>query len=179
MNIFIDFGGFYHSWHDDICERAVAYQLGADNEYGEIDRDNDAFYQFNGWDEVHAQYADQWLDMLNNELGTKIHFIGVSSPRFYNYQTDKIAASISQRDQLTIMRFIRENDLKTDLMRVIKDQTTSRDGYCPFYSYKNIFQRDNWDLLIQMALQVINEYLSADYPFVLDEFYPDISEVAV
>lgn len=179
MNIFIDFGGFYNTWHDDICERAVAYQIGAVDDYGEIDRDNDAFYEFIGWDEVHAQYSDQWLKMLNSELDTKMRFIGVSSPRYYNYSTDKIAATISKRDQRKIMEFISDNDLRPDLMRVIRDQTTARDGYCPFYGYKEIFRRENRDLLIQMALQVIiNEYLSADYPFVLEDFYPDISEVA-
>jgi hypothetical protein len=39
MNIRIDFGGFYESYHDSIVERAMADSIGAVDDDGEIDGD--------------------------------------------------------------------------------------------------------------------------------------------
>lgn len=176
MDIFIDFGGFYNTWHDDICERAVAWQIGAIDEQGEID--GDKLFNFDQWGEIHSQYAEKWLDMLNSELGLNIKYCGLVSPRFYNYSTDVIAANITRGDCLSIVRYIRENDLKADFTRALKDRGTSRDGYAAWYTPSEFYLSENRDHFIRLALEVIIEHLNADYPFILEDFYPDISEAA-
>jgi len=178
VNIFIDFGGFYETWHSEICERAIAYELGLIDDCGEIDDSQDKLFDFNQWGEIHAQYAEQWLDMFNNELDTNIKYLGLISPRFYNYQTDVIGADISSADCLKVMRFIRENDLKSELIRLIQNTVTHSSGYIPFYTWRDIFYRENRDILMRLAIEVIIESFNQNYIFALDEFYPDISEAA-
>ena len=80
MNTTINFGGFYHTHHEYIIEQAVGYMLGIDDpETGEID--SEALYDFNDWPSVMNDYAKQWLDMLNADLGTSLSFMELNSPQ--------------------------------------------------------------------------------------------------
>ena len=69
---------------------------------GEID--SEALYDFHDWPSVMNDYAKQWLDMLNADLGTSLSFMELNSPREYNFKTDVIFADIPDDDILLIKR---------------------------------------------------------------------------
>ena len=165
----VNFGGFYNSFHDYICERAVAYEIGAVDDDGEIN--GDKLFDYNDWERVHNNYASEWLDALNSELDTNLKFVSLDSPKFYNYSTDTIHVSYTHGDALKLFKYIKDNDLKGEVYRIIKDRTTSCDGYHAFYKYADIFAKDGNGFLIEFMLDAIIDSLNADYPFVLDDFY--------
>lgn len=171
MNIRINFGGFYNSHHEFIVEKAIGYAIGADDpETGEIN--GDKLWDFNQWGEAYTDYAQQWLDMLNSEIGTNFRFIELNSPNQYNFRTDEIYAHATTADCLAVFKAIKNEDIKSDVFRIIRDRTTSYDGYRAFYRYGDIFERDQWHFLIEFMLDALIERLNEDYPFMVEDYYP-------
>ena len=170
MDISINFGGFYNSHHEYIAEQAVAYEIGAvDPDTGEIDHDK--LYEFNDWSTVFLDYAQQWLDMLNSELDTDFKFISLDSPREYNFRTDVIYARASTADCLKVFKAVKEVDIKSDVYRIIRDRTTSSDGYAAFYKYGDIFEKENLHFLIEFMLDALLDSFNESYPFIKEDFY--------
>ena len=141
----VNFGGFYDSIHSDIIDTYVA-----DMEYN--------------WEEVNYNdtykiYSKIYIKTLNNILDTNIIFKALNSPKFYNYTTDKINVEISKKDILKLFKYIKEEDLKQEVFNIIKDASTSKDGYVAFYNYADFFKKDNLDILIECLFDVIVENL--------------------
>jgi hypothetical protein len=167
----INFGGFYNSYHDDLCQQAVGYSLGADDpETGEIIYNTD-MENFNEWQSVFVEYSKEYINKLNDELNISLKFDSLDSPKFYNFSTDVILASISIKDILKLFTYIKENDLKEKVYDLIKQKTTSVSGYSAFYSYCDFFKSENRYFLIECLIDVILETLNEDYPFSVEEFY--------
>jgi len=174
MNITINFGGFYESHHGYIIDNAVAYEIGAiDPDTGEIDHDK--LYDFNDWDSVAIDYAQQWLEMLNSELDTEFRFISLYRPRQYNFSTDTITAHVEPNDLLKVFKAIKENDLKSDVFRIIRDRTTSCDGYAAFYRYGDIFEKENHHFLIEFMIDALLDAFNESYPFIKEDYYPSVT----
>ena len=172
-NVTINFGGFYNTWHEDCIERAVAMMLDCDDHNtGEIDSDklHDTATAEN-WQQAHKQYCIEYINKLNEKLDTEIIFKSLDSPREYNFKTDVILADIAHKDSLKLFEYIKENDLKSEVIELIEQATTSRDGYSPFYDYADFFMLENRDLLLTCLLDAIITELNEDYPFMVDEFY--------
>jgi len=156
MKTALNFGGFYQSWHDEQLERAVAYACDLVDECGEIKWD-EMYASINSWTPYREQYAEAWLGQFNDEIGTSLAFEGINSPREYNFRTDAIMASMTTRDALALFKYVRENDLKNDVFDRMREITTSRDGYLAFYSYRDLFKRENRDLLMECLCDAIIE----------------------
>lgn len=166
----LDFGGFYNSYHDDIVTRAVAMDVGADDENtGEVEWNDDmdkADFQT-----YRVSYSKKYVEALNYELDTRMEFHKLDSPREYNFSTDVIMVNASTKDCLQIFDYVKRYGLKPDVWAWLKDATTRRDGYSPFYSMEDMFKSENRYFLIQAMLSVIIEQLSEDYPFTVEHFY--------
>jgi len=170
MQTTINFGGFYESLHDDIVERAKAYEIGAVDDNGEIDGDKLWEVDKAEWDSIKEEYSGEWLDMLNQELETDIKFVSLNSPRFYNYSTDVIVGDISQKDALKIFGYVRDNDLKCEVLQAVRDASTSGSGYSALYDYEDYFMREYRALLLQVVLDVIIAACDERYPFIVEDF---------
>jgi len=172
MQVSINFGGFYESWHDDICERATAWAVGAiDPDTGEID--GEALYSKNiDWWSVHTEYAQRWLDLFNDETCARLEFVRVNSPRFYNFESDAIIAECSRSDLLALLKHTRWLGIRDNVRERMRDVTQSRSGYIAFYSYGDLFKSENRDIFAQGVCDAIIEHENdaGGYGFIVEDF---------
>ena len=103
MRTTIEFGGFYGSVHEAIVEGCVERAFCDDN--GIVDWDNVEV----DWHECNKNYMHEWTTIfeawLKDEYGISIKFknLELSSPRYYNYATDKIDCDLSKREATDIV----------------------------------------------------------------------------
>jgi len=78
------------------------------------------------------QFVQGFNDYINGELelDIKLSFESMTSPREYNFETDKIFCEISYPDVKKLYRFLDKEKLRA----TIKDYCTSYDGFISFYS---------------------------------------------
>ena len=144
----VNFGGFYNSTHSDIIDNYVE-----DMEYN---------WEEVNYKETYEMYSESYIKVLNNILDTNIIFKALNSPKYYNYTTDVINVEISKKDILKLFKYIKEEELKQEVFNIIKDSSTSKDGYIAFYEYKDFFKKDNLDILIECLFDAIIEHLQDD-----------------
>ena len=135
--IALPFDGFYASYSTDIIEQEHESEI--DNlELNDADTDAlNEMYQFNDFKKIYLEYAKLYVEAfekwLNNETNLKhevaFEFESLTSPREYNFETDKIYARIKLSDVL----FMFENTKKETLTAVCKELFTSRDGFISHY----------------------------------------------
>lgn len=138
----VPFAGFYYSVHDrhvDYCQETLMQDSG-----GEI---NSTLYEM-FWDdvdyhEVHLKYAERFTEWLSHYLGVKFEFEEMKSPRFYNFETDRIFAKLSRADFCKLLKKVRGAKLK----EMAKEMFTSRSGFISFYSNEisDWGRIDTWD----------------------------------
>lgn len=140
MKAYIKFGGFYDSIHsDEIDWRAEAFEIN---------------WEDINYKETHLNYSESWVDRFNNETEFNLMFIGLDSPRFYNYSTDEIIVEVADKD-LDLLMKVSESD---DFEEWAEPQLRSRDGFASFYNgYANLLYQSSQDdqdksILISMAL---------------------------
>ena len=156
----VNFGGFYESIHSDIIDIYIE-----DREYNWEVVDYEATYK---------TYSKSYIKVLNNILDTNIIFKALNSPKFYNYSTDVINVEITKKDILKLFEYIRLNGFKQEVINIIKESSTSKDGYVAFYEYKDFFKKENLDILVECLLDVIIENLQDD---IIDDIYSDYIDI--
>lgn len=136
MEILINFGGFYHSIHSDRIDSLIEMNL----EWGE-DLQQDGFDTVN-WRETYIDYSKQYVEMLNEELYLNLSFVGLNSPKFYNYTTDKIVAKVNKEDEKTLLEYT-YND---DFLEWANPRLTSCSGFHSFYDgIKGLLKKSKQD----------------------------------
>tara|TARA_R110001599_G_scaffold5326_1_gene27142 strand:- start:515 stop:1018 length:504 start_codon:yes stop_codon:yes gene_type:complete len=116
INFSLNFGGFYHSEHSETIENNIEL-YGYDWE--EVD-----------YTKTHTNYCKAFLNRLGEELDVNLSFISLDSPRQYNFTTDKIFCSISDKDFKALLSTY---DTK-ELYNYIEEHSKSRSGFTSFYS---------------------------------------------
>ena len=144
----VNFGGFYESIHSYIIDDNIEL-----NEYD--------FEKVN-YKSTFEIYAKDYIKVLNQKLDTNIIFKSLNSPKFYNYSTDFINVEISKKDILKLFQYVRNENLKQEVFNIIKNSSTSKDGYISFYNYTDYFKKDNLDILVECLFDVIVEHLQDD-----------------
>lgn len=91
MEIQIEFGGFY-GYHDEYIDIVI-------DDYG-IDFDNV------DWKATSKDYAKNWLHRFNMMSNLSLEFVGIDSPKYYNYRTDKIITRVNDADINDLMVFV-------------------------------------------------------------------------
>ena len=126
----VPFAGFYCSIHDEELDRALE-QIFADRETGcdvnsdLVDLARDAI----DWQAVHEAYALEYVKSLGADYDLNLTFDGMSSPKYYNFETDRIFATI---DRETLARMLRAVPRKA-LRKRIRERFASRDGFISHY----------------------------------------------
>jgi len=126
----LPFAGFYSSQHDSELDYALEAMFSNDQgdpNTGLTDRVTSACH----WSAVHRAYAKEFAECFCNEVG--IHharFESVDSPKFYNFETDRLFIELPLGEIKRIMR-----DTSTaSLDEVARERHTSRSGFISFYS---------------------------------------------
>ena len=156
----INFCGFYESIHSYIIDDNIEL-----NEYD--------------WEKVNYKstfeiYAQDYIKILNKKLDTNISFKNLVSPKFYNYSTDYINVEISKKDIIKLFQYVRDEDLKQEVFNIIKNSSTSRDGYVALYNYSDYFKKENLDILVECLFDVIIVHMLDDIVEDLQSNYLEI-----
>ena len=115
------FSGFYNSIHDSVFDSETESIL---EDYP--GKKWDDFRWTYNWD----GYARSYVNAINSEIGMKLEFRNLWSPREYNFATDEIYCFLKADDVKKISSALNSETLK----RLIKERFTSRDGFSSFYS---------------------------------------------
>lgn len=152
MEIQIDFGGFY-CYHDEYIQNMI--------EIFEID------YENVDWNATFKEYAKNWLHRFNNMSNLELDFVGIDSPRYYNYRTDKIIAYVEKHDEVILMKFINDDEFN----EWANPQLQDRSGFISYYDgIDDLISRaenddDDKSILLGMVcnylieLNEVNEYV--------------------
>ena len=146
MIISIKFGGFYGGPHDQKVDSMVnIYEFEGE--------------EFDKYSELYEEYAKNYVDFLNYELGLDMKFVELDRPRFYNYRTDEIVVEIDDNEVdryiARVDDYMEEAGMREDLEEYIIEKTTRSDGYIPYYTKDEVLMAENKDVLLQCMFAVL------------------------
>lgn len=137
------FTGFYQGiWDQGENEWTEIHEM----KYGEYeDFENLNLIDYWGFgsdyrDNVAKLFADDYAEIIKNCLGVSMEYVGcyVSSPREYNFTTDRIYATFEVPDYDALVKRLTElgslPEYRTELAALIKKCHTSCDGFISFMS---------------------------------------------
>lgn len=175
IEIQLPFSGFYHSIHDMYIDNNIEYEIEyLESELGytdeQLDVIKDRFYMMdyaptrkticehyiNAYNAVFYDEYDIHLDLTYNDL---------ISPKFYNFETDRLYATIDESIYNEVTDLINSEDFKS----LLKDKFKPQSGFMPFQSTLDAIENNDTVLfsaeLLEMLLpenQVINDWQYSD-----------------
>lgn len=136
----IPFWGFYESMASNAIEHGIEMDMEELEPF--LPDDFDFWYYSHDFEECQEDYCKQYVDYVSQEINIPLKFKVLSSPREYNFTTDRVFAEISLEN---VQKLINEVDMDK-LEAYITSHFTSRDGFVSFYSndieyWKEMFKR--------------------------------------
>lgn len=126
----LPFTGFYGSEHD----AGLEYAVGAIFSDDQGDPNSGLAARVSGgchWLAVHRVYAKEFAESYCKEIGIRdARFESMDSPRFYNFETDRLFIELPLDE---VQRMMRETSTAS-LGKAAADRHTSRSGFISFYS---------------------------------------------
>lgn len=126
MEIQIEFGGFY-GYHEEYIQSRVEI----DNDFSS-GNDIDHYLDIENvdWNATFKDYANNWLHRFNMMCDLSLEFVGIDSPNYYNFRTDRIIAKVNDEDINNLMTSIDDDDF----LMWANPQLQSRSGFISFYN---------------------------------------------
>jgi len=134
IKFYIPFEGFYCSIYEGMVESII------DNEIEEGYLKNDDNVNYKGIFEEMAKsifndiieiFIDETFGIVGNDFcSTNIVYEGLSSPKYYNYSTDKLMAKITYNNYSLIYGKYIIND---NFVNYVNEASESRGGFASFY----------------------------------------------
>jgi hypothetical protein len=124
----VPFSGFYSSLHDselDICLERLFDRDGMGANADLVDAARNVI----DWPCVHEAYAAEYVSGLRHEYQIELKFESLTSPKYYNFETDRIFAWIDRESLAKIARAVP----RAALRKAIKARFTSRSGFISHY----------------------------------------------
>ena len=139
----IPFDGFYNSYISSDIEHQIGQQIEWDTDIYDLNEDEQQILEDNYlnvnrssfYNEIAKHYTDLYIDALNERLeGFRLNakFKLLTSPREYNFETDRIFIDIEKDHAIDFIKYIIKN-YKKELEEKIKQRFTSRDGFWSHY----------------------------------------------
>ena len=161
MKTFIEFGGFYDSYHSSMIESYIeSFEYEGYSEYN--------FSNIN-WQETYQSYIESYCYNLERYISYQydinIDFKNITlwSPREYNFRNDEIDCIVNEKQSLKLLKLVLKND---DFHKRLKEVTTSRSGYIPYYTYEQLLNMKD------------NMILGIMFSFIADRFNSDTCNLA-
>lgn len=152
VEINIPFMGFYNSWYSEEIDRQESDHIehhindsyGSEAEHPEPLRLNeyemaDIFYRHSSYDiayrNIARAYVESFSSIVSEGLGFDLGLVfkDMTSPREYNFQTDRLFADIPFKVIARLFAMSKRDEHKT-LESVISERFTSCSGFISFYS---------------------------------------------
>ena len=139
----IPFDGFYESFISDDIDHQIGQQIEWDSDIYDLNEDEqqvleDSYFSVNRssfYNQIAEDYTNFYIDALNEKLEgfeLKAKFNLLTSPREYNFETDRIFIDIEKNHAIDFIKYIIKN-YKKELEEKIKQRFTSRDGFWSHY----------------------------------------------
>lgn len=179
--IYLDFGGFYETWHDRLLQDAEAaafinayreaypddkeaeewadhYGYGMDELYTAPDRMIDVFEKKWKYDNHAAKrhYLTEMLDFVNKVYGLGLQFDDIDYT-VDNFQRPDLAVlhPIGQDTFGKVMDWLHADaDRVNALEATMRHATTPSDGYIPLYTYDELATDDGWRVRLALEMMV-------------------------
>jgi len=154
----IPFCGFYESFISDDIDYQIGQQIEWDTDIYDLNEDEqqilwDNYLSVNRsyfYNQIAEHYSDLYIDALNERLEgftLKATYKFFTSPKEYNFETDRIFIEIEENHCIEFIEHIVKN-YKKELEKKIQDRFTSRSGFNSFYKNSlNLWTQDysKWD----------------------------------
>ena len=139
----IPFDGFYESFISDDIDHQIGQQIEWDTDTFDLDENEqqvleNSYLSVNRsyfYNRIAEDYTNFYIDALNERLKgftLKAKFNLLTSPREYNFETDRIFIDIERDHAIDFIKYIIKN-YKKELENKIKDRFTSRSGFWSYY----------------------------------------------
>lgn len=125
----IPFSGFYETVHRDHIDRFY------EDDQGDIS-DEKMKKLCDNAKEDEKDYCREYVHCFSKFIGIKLEFESMTSPKEYNFKTDRIFAHIDEADVEELKRKVDHDKMK----ELVKRKFTSYDGFRSFYDNNY----DNW-----------------------------------
>jgi len=165
----LNFGGFYESIHDHMIDDSIANYYDKDIE--DIYED-DKIYNEIDFKAMQKNYCIEWLNeylkIVDNHNLLNIKFKGIESPEYYNFETDKINASINE---FAIDHIIKNANY--DLIEYINESSQSYDGFTSFYiGYQEVMR--NKAVFMTYYTDYLTELNKDKIKYIYEDIYIDV-----
>lgn len=157
----IPFSGFYESIHSvmiDASENQM-FTNGDGTFYSEL---CDDFFDHVDYKEVNRSYAKAYVKSFSKEFNISLVYEDLVSPKFYNFETDRIFVKISRSDLAKMLWKVKGKILKEKARKIF----TSRSGFISYYS-NNI---QDWGRISTWDHNQVGAVLSAYVDLVCDNW---------
>ena len=144
IEIELPFSGFYESLHNQFLEDAIEsafnydYETGGDVELGD-DYDQARWDADINWPEIQENYSKAYVEEFGQEFDLDLEFVATTSPKYYNFSTDRIFANVPLEQ---IERIRKEAEAHVDYAEFIKERYTSYDGF--WSNFSNDSNDEDW-----------------------------------
>lgn len=175
IEIQVPFSGFYESIHDMYIDNHIEYELEyLESELGyteeQLDIIKDRFYDMD-YAPIRKAICEHYIHAYNAvfydeyNIHLDLEYSQLISPRFYNFETDRLYALIDESIYNEVSALINSEDFKA----MLKDKFKCRDGFIPFQSTLDAIENNDTvlfsaELLEQLLPEetVINDYQYTD-----------------
>ncbi len=117
-------------------------------------------YDFQEFTKVAGEACVESLEdeLYSHDVITNMDYAGMSSPRYYNYETDRVLIDVDY-NFIALVKYCRHTN-KDKFNQYLKDNYTSYDGYISFVenSVSKFFLKDWFNSHKNMAVQVMIEF---------------------
>jgi hypothetical protein len=167
------FDGFYESIYynsDSIYNDFHDYEDDYKEQYGDDVTDDDFDIEYKEYtQDVCKEFTEQFFDLAPKFI-EKLEFVEMTSPAYYNFETDKIYANATLSDDWReqVLKFMRDN--KDWLSERIKKDWTSYDGFMSFMD--NTY--DAWLTRFETEEDIDPRYLSTIVGYIMMKENDDI-----
>ena len=139
----IPFDGFYESFISDDIDHQIGQQIEWDTDIYDLNEDEqqvleDSYLSVNRsyfYNQIAEDYTNFYIDAINERLkGFTLNakFKLLTSPREYNFSTDRIFIEIEENHAIDFIKYIIKN-YKKEVENKIKERFTSRSGFWSHY----------------------------------------------
>lgn len=176
----LPFSGFYHSIHDMYIDNHIEYELEyLESELGytddQLDIIKDIFYDMD-YAPIRKAICEHYINAYNAvfydeyDIHLDLEYSDLISPKFYNFETDRLYALIDESVYKDVTALINSEDFKV----MLKDKFKCRDGFMPFQSTLDAI--DNNDTVLFSA-ELLEQLLSEDTVINNYQYSDNINEV--
>lgn len=114
---------------------------------------------------INKIYVEEYIEQFNNETNLNLSFMykDMESPKYYNFSTDRLFATISEQDKEKLYNFARDNI--SAFRRVLLEHCNSYDGFISSYSNDvnewlgkpfSDYDHNELNILLYVAIDVCN-----------------------